>query len=220
MKKQPLILLITIVALGGGAYYWLNQSEETPVILDTTLDKYDETLAAGKKCTETDPINTSLCQKVLTIFDQQIKLITKSKKKKKKYEKQLTTLYKGKIDIERKLGDDYAAIKTLKKIIDLDPQNPINYARLSGYYTEIKAFKEAVNYARLATQLAPFSWQSYSALAQTHMKAGDIIRAEEAYDKAIELAPSTRIPALITAREELKLEQQLISEPIDTVGSQ
>lgn len=213
MNKKPLLLLIGVTIVGAGGYYWLKQSSVAPEIIDTTLDKYDETLAVSEKCTKAEVVDKNVCSKVIQLLDKQIQKIQQSSKA-SKYEKELIRLHKRKSSVYRKTEDIYAAISSLKEATKFDTQNSRNLSRLAALYSQVNAHKEAITYARLTTQIEPFQWQAHMTLAEAYVAAGELEKAHESYAKAIELAPSSRIPTLEKAQSDLNVKKQLISLPI------
>lgn len=207
---------MVFLSIIGGAYFWFTDNDE-PMFLDTTLDNYqaaiDDASAKCSKATEYPAPET--CHKVIKALQTQIEKIIAAEKGSKKYKKELINLYLTEEKAHKKLGDTQSAININLKIIKIEPQVASHYSRLARYYVKTNARKEAVKYARLTTQLAPFRWQAFKIMGEALGNDQQYAKANDAYIKAIELAPSSKMAELDKLRQDLQTKQPSLTSPTE-----
>ena len=78
----------------------------------------------------------------------------------------------------------------LKKAIELNPGNYLEYFKLGRFYNDQRNFAEAEKYFNKVIELNPGNNSIYVELGLLSHKQGNLVQAEEYYRKAIELNPT------------------------------
>lgn len=87
------------------------------------------------------------------------------------------------------MGKLMEAEQDLRRVIKVDPQYFEAYVNLSNIYRKKRDFKNAKKTNALALQLNPTSAAVWNTIGATHMEAGELDAAVEAFGKALDFAP-------------------------------
>jgi Flp pilus assembly protein TadD len=105
-------------------------------------------------------------------------------------------------DIDNLLGKTYldlkqndAAEKSLKRALELDAQNYNTYALLSTLYAREKSLDKAIADLEAATRVRPRQAGAWTVLGMLHKEQGDFDKATQAYQKALEIDPTSPVAA-------------------------
>jgi Tfp pilus assembly protein PilF len=100
--------------------------------------------------------------------------------------------YVALFSVEQEMGDYKAATKSINKAIELEPRNPDYWRRLAIYQKEILKLSKAKVYQTLdeALQSTKDDIDVVTFYASTAEQVGDIEKAIEMWQKAIEINPN------------------------------
>jgi tetratricopeptide (TPR) repeat protein len=88
-------------------------------------------------------------------------------------------------------SDDFpAALKTMKRLVELRPDDPFQWAGLGELYLKAKRLDRATEACQKAVQLSPGRAEGWSCLGDIYESQGLLPQAEEALKKAVDLDPS------------------------------
>jgi len=192
------ILLFGLLPLAGaGGWGWFvlyPQWQEAERVADVETH-FSEARAEARKCAEGKEPCPDVEKGLLELLPQVIAL-DERKPDVHAHAKGIRDAYESLASIAGARDDVAASSDYLDKLRVWDPQNPVVYARLARRLVDLKRYRDAVRYARLATQIAPLNWQSFHVLALIHLDAHEVEEARGAMDEAIRLAPFDRKDAL------------------------
>jgi tetratricopeptide (TPR) repeat protein/TolB-like protein len=91
--------------------------------------------------------------------------------------------------VKREMGENEAAARELRSLVDERPRDPEAHAALAALYVEQAAWSQAVTEYAEAQKLRPDYWGSYARLGYAYFRMGHLKDAITAYTKSTQLQP-------------------------------
>jgi len=193
-----ILLFLGTASAGGWAWYTYAYLPEQRLLAraEAATQRMEALARKGRPCTEAARAASERCAALLREAGKGVEALAEYRKALGAEHPELarkldTALIQGHALLAESLRhlDPERALASYGQLRRLDPQNGRWYARTALLLTARKEYRRAVEFARLATQLAPDTWQAYRDYGQVLEKAQRLREAARAYRRAAELAP-------------------------------